>query len=109
MAVSTQETAFRRGLRNGAPFLLMAIPFAALFGVVAADAGLQLAQTIGFSLLVIAGAAQFAALRELEDGDVFGGVGAAFGGCSFVAKGLGGLSEFRSVLHVVDFGIREAG
>jgi len=63
MAVSTQKTAFWRGLRNGAPFLVMAVPFAALFGVVAADAGLQLAQTIGFSLLVIAGAAQFAALQ----------------------------------------------
>ena len=68
MSASTRDSAFFRGLKNGAPFLVMAIPFAALFGVVAADAGLQLAQTIGFSLLVIAGAAQFAALQlMLED------------------------------------------
>ncbi len=68
MAVSTHDSAFWRGLRNGAPFLIMAIPFAMLFGVVATDAGLKLGQTIGFSVLVIAGAAQFAALQlMLED------------------------------------------
>jgi len=71
MAGSTSSSAFWRGLRNGAPFLIMAIPFAALFGVVAADAGLKVAQTIGFSVLVIAGAAQFAALQlMLEDASI---------------------------------------
>ena len=72
MAVSTHESAFWQGLRTGAPFLIMAVPFAMLFGVVAADAGLQIAQTIGFSLLVIAGAAQFAALQLMLENAAIG-------------------------------------
>lgn len=68
MATSTKKSAYLRGLIDGAPFLIVAIPFATVFGVVASDAGLQLGQTIGFSLLVIAGASQFAALQlMLED------------------------------------------
>ena len=41
----------------------MVVPFATLFGVVAIEAGLTLAQTLTFSILVIAGASQFAALQ----------------------------------------------
>lgn len=67
MSSSTVKSAWRKGLRDGAPFILMAVPFATFFGVVAADAGLQLAQIIGFSLLVIAGASQFAALQMMLD------------------------------------------
>jgi predicted branched-subunit amino acid permease len=52
-----------RGLRDGAPFVLVVAPFGMLFGVVATEAGLGLAQVMGFSLLVIAGAAQFAAVQ----------------------------------------------
>ncbi len=71
MSASTEKSVFLRGLRDGAPFLIVAIPFALIFGVVATDAGLYLAQTIGFSLLVIAGAAQFAALQlMLEDASI---------------------------------------
>lgn len=67
MSSATVKSAWRKGLRDGAPFILMAVPFATFFGVVAADAGLQLAQIIGFSLLVIAGASQFAALQMMLD------------------------------------------
>jgi len=55
-----------RGFRNGAPFLLVVFPFGMLFGVVGAEAGLHLTQVMGFSVLVIAGAAQFAALQLMK-------------------------------------------
>ena len=56
-----------RGMRDGAPFLLVIVPFAVLFGVVGTEAGLNLAEVMGFSLLVIAGASQFAALQLMSD------------------------------------------
>jgi len=55
------------GIRDGAPFILMAVPFSVLFGVVATDAGLTLAQAMGFTVLVIAGAAQFAAVQLMVE------------------------------------------
>lgn len=67
MPASTVKSTYLRGLKDGAPFLIMAVPFATVFGVVATDAGLQISQTIGFSLLVIAGASQFAALQMMLD------------------------------------------
>lgn len=67
MATSTAKTstksAYLEGVRDGLPFILMAAPFATLFGVIATDAGLTLAQAMGFTVLVIAGAAQFAAVQ----------------------------------------------
>ena len=64
---ATQKSVFLQGLRDGSPFLLVAIPFAALFGVSAIEAGLSLGQAMGFSVLVIAGASQFAALQMIVD------------------------------------------
>ncbi len=61
------RAAYLAGLRDGAPFILMAVPFATLFGVIATDAGLTLAQAMGFTVLVIAGAAQFAALQLMVE------------------------------------------
>jgi len=72
MQPTTVKSAYWDGFRAGTPFLLMAIPFATLFGVVAAEAGLQLAQIIGFSLLVIAGAAQYAALQLMIENAAIG-------------------------------------
>jgi predicted branched-subunit amino acid permease len=63
MEPTTPKSAYLRGIRDGSPFLIMAVPFAVVFGVVATEGGLSLAQTLGFSLLVIAGASQFAALQ----------------------------------------------
>lgn len=63
MAITTTKSAFLHGLRDGAPFLLVVGPFALLYGVVAAEAGLWLSEAMGFSVIVIAGAAQFAALQ----------------------------------------------
>ncbi|MFB2532840.1 AzlC family ABC transporter permease [Paracoccus sp. p3-h83] len=59
--------AFAKGLRDGLPFLLVVLPFALLFGVVAHEAGLDLAQIMGFSVLVLAGASQFTAVQLLAD------------------------------------------
>jgi predicted branched-subunit amino acid permease len=42
-------------------------PFSVLFGVVATEAGLDLAQTMGFSVLVIAGASQFTAIQLMNE------------------------------------------
>ncbi len=58
---------FWRGFRDGAPFLLVVGPFSILFGVVAAEAGLNVLEALGFSVVVIAGAAQFTALQLLRD------------------------------------------
>ena len=69
---STTTKSFWRGVRDGAPFLLVVGPFAMLFGVVATEAGLNLAETMGFSVLVIAGAGQFAALQLMvEDAPIW--------------------------------------
>jgi predicted branched-subunit amino acid permease len=59
--------AFRSGLINAAPFPLVIIPFALLFGAVATEAGLTLFETMSFSVLVIAGASQFTALQLTAD------------------------------------------
>ena len=67
MRFATDKSAFLGGLRDGAPFILVVVPFALLFGVVARDAGLALSQVMGFSVLVIAGAAQYAALQMMLD------------------------------------------
>jgi predicted branched-subunit amino acid permease len=60
-------SAFKLGLRDGAPFVVVIIPFGALFGVAAADAGWSLTQSLSMSVLVIAGASQFTALQLLGD------------------------------------------
>ncbi|WP_424976406.1 AzlC family ABC transporter permease [Dinoroseobacter sp. S124A] len=55
------------GLLGGLPFLLVVIPFGLLFGVVGTEAGLNIAEVMGFSLLVIAGAAQFTAVQLMTE------------------------------------------
>ncbi|MEO1537340.1 MAG: AzlC family ABC transporter permease [Pseudomonadota bacterium] len=67
MVTTTKNSAFRAGVFAGLPFLLIGVPFAVLFGVVATEAGLDVAQTIGFSLLVIAGASQFTAIQLMSE------------------------------------------
>lgn len=49
------------------PFVLVFVPFALLFGVIAGAAGLDVAQTMGFSMLVLAGASQFSAVQLISD------------------------------------------
>ncbi|MCF3973058.1 AzlC family ABC transporter permease [Paracoccus sp. EGI L200073] len=47
--------------------MIVIVPFALLFGVVAVEAGMDLAQVMGFSVLVLAGASQFTAVQLLSD------------------------------------------
>lgn len=58
---------FWRGFKDGAPFVLVVGPFAALFGVLATEAGLNVFETLAFSVVVIAGAAQFTALQLMAE------------------------------------------
>ncbi|MFZ3582230.1 AzlC family ABC transporter permease [Loktanella sp. DJP18] len=67
MTAATAKSAFWQGLRDGSPFVIVVIPFSLLFGVAATDAGLTLGQAMGFTVLVIAGASQFAALQMMMD------------------------------------------
>lgn len=67
MATSTANSDLLRGMRDGSPFLLVIIPFALLFGVVGTEAGLNIAQVMGLSLLVIAGASQFTAVQLMTE------------------------------------------
>ncbi|TFL20057.1 AzlC family ABC transporter permease [Jannaschia formosa] len=59
---------FGRGAVQGLPFLVIIVPFGALFGVAATEAGLSLTQILAFSSIVIAGASQFAAIQLMVDG-----------------------------------------
>ena len=61
------RSAFLRGMLHGAPFVVVIVPFALLFGLLASDAGLAPWEVLGFSLSVFAGASQFAALQLLQD------------------------------------------
>ncbi|MBC7132125.1 MAG: AzlC family ABC transporter permease [Roseovarius sp.] len=68
MSRQTTNSHYWQGVRDGAPFVLVIVPFALLFGVVGTEAGLNIAEVMGFSVLVIAGAAQFTAVQLLSDG-----------------------------------------
>lgn len=61
------KTGLRRGLWDGIPFLTVILPFSLLFGVIAADSGLTLAQAMGMTMIVAAGAAQFSALALMQE------------------------------------------
>lgn len=64
----TPRAPFAKGVAEGLPFVLIMVPFGALFGVLATEAGLPLAQVMAFSAMVIAGAAQFTAVQLMSDG-----------------------------------------
>jgi len=59
--------AWLQGLRAGLPFMLVVMPFGMVFGVVATEAGLNVLETMGFSVLIIAGAAQLAAIQLMTE------------------------------------------
>ena len=65
--MTTSTSAYLRGIRVSLPFLLVVLPFGALFGVVGTEAGLNLAQVMGFSIVIIAGAAQFTAVQLMQE------------------------------------------
>lgn len=67
MAFTTSNSYYWKGFRDGAPFVLVAIPFGTLFGVFATETGLDIVQTMIFTATVFAGAAQFTALQLLQE------------------------------------------
>ncbi len=66
-STENRRNALLRGMLASSPFLLVVTPFALLFGVVATEAGLNIAEVMGFSLAVFAGASQFTALQLMQD------------------------------------------
>ncbi len=67
MTSSRQNSSYWRGLRDGLPFTIVITPFSMVFGIIAVEAGLTVPQTIGFSVIVVAGAAQFAAVQLMVE------------------------------------------
>ncbi len=67
MAATTSKSAYGEGVFAGLPFILVIIPFATLFGLLATEAGLSVFETLTFSVVVIAGAAQFTALQLMQE------------------------------------------
>ena len=67
MAYSTANSYYWKGLRDGAPFILVAGPFGLLFGVLATEAGLDLTETLVLTATVFAGAAQLTALQLMQE------------------------------------------
>ncbi|MCT4555977.1 MAG: AzlC family ABC transporter permease [Pelagimonas sp.] len=67
MAQSAVMSRYWHGLRDGAPFILVVTPFATLFGVIATEAGLNVLEALAFSVLVIAGTAQFTAVQLMTE------------------------------------------
>lgn len=68
MAISAEfKASYRKGVLTGLPLIVAYIPFALVFGVFAADLGLSVVEALSMSAVVVAGAAQFAALGLLAD------------------------------------------
>ena len=59
--------AWLQGLRAGMPFLLVVTPFGMVFGVIATEAGLNVVETMAFTIVVIAGASQLVAVQLMSE------------------------------------------
>lgn len=66
MSENTQNL-YWQGIKAGFPFILVVGPFGLLFGVVATEVGLDVVQTMAMTILVIAGASQFAAVQLIAE------------------------------------------
>lgn len=67
MTSTTGKSLYIAGIKDGLPFLLVLLPFSALFGALATEAGLNVYEALAFSVVVIAGAAQFTALQLMTE------------------------------------------
>ena len=65
--MSQTRAAFFKGAAHALPFFVVIVPFAMLFGVLSAEAGLGPWETQIFSIAVFAGASQLAALQLMQD------------------------------------------
>lgn len=66
--VSPTGRGFLAGAWAAVPVLLAVAPFGFIFGALAAEAGLNLAEAMAMTSIVIAGASQIAALQLMSDG-----------------------------------------
>ena len=64
---TSTKSVFFQGIRGGAPFVAVVAPFGLLFGVVGAEAGLNITEIMAFTILVIAGSAQFTAIQLMSE------------------------------------------
>lgn len=67
MPASRRKSPYLSGIVNGLPFIPVIVPFGLLFGVVGTEAGLNLAQVMGMTALVVAGASQFTAVQLMTE------------------------------------------
>lgn len=67
MTAPSNKSSYLRGILDGLPIVFVAGPFAMLFGAIATEAGLSVLQVMAFTVVVIAGAAQFTALQLMND------------------------------------------
>ena len=71
MTAPSRRTEFWLGARDTLPLVIGAIPFGIIFGTLAGSAGLSAAATMGMSLFVFAGSAQFIAMGLVAAGTVW--------------------------------------
>lgn len=67
MAITTRKSAYLQGIVASLPFVFVVAPFAAMFGLIATEAGLSILETMAFSVVVVAGAAQLTALQLMQE------------------------------------------
>lgn len=65
------ESEVAQALREAMPIIVAILPFGAVFGALAADAGLSLGQAMGFSAAIYAGASQLVILQLVALGSPF--------------------------------------
>ena len=71
MTTQTRRTEFFTGVRDTLPLVIGAIPFGIIFGTLSGSAGLSAAATMGMSLFVFAGSAQFIAMGLVAAGTIW--------------------------------------
>lgn len=71
MSQSTRKNEFWKGARDTLPLIIGAIPFGIIFGTLSGSAGLSAAATMGMSLFVFAGSAQFIAMGLVGAGTMW--------------------------------------
>lgn len=67
----TRRREFWKGARNTLPLVIGAVPFGIIFGTLSGGAGLSVAGTMGMSLFVFAGSAQFIAMGLVGTGTMW--------------------------------------
>ncbi len=67
----SRRSEFWKGVRDSLPLVIGAVPFGIIFGTLSGNAGLSAAGTMGMSLFVFAGSAQFIAMGLVGAGTVW--------------------------------------